>query len=235
MVCCPEFGYLNSFDIHMNKPLTVDYYSDILCVWAWIAQRRIDELNEKLQNKIVIQHHYVDVFGDLASKIDNQWKDKGGYLGFAEHVKKSAASFETPPVNEKVWTEVRPATSANAHLMLKAIQLVHGSEISIKAALLFRQAFFIEALDISNMNTLFELVKEQKLDVQALTNHINDGSAIATLMKDYQMSKLQSIKGSPSFILDEGRQTLYGNVGYRVLLSNIEELQKKPLNEASWC
>ena len=29
----------------MNKPLMIDYYTDSLCVWAWIAQRRIDEFN----------------------------------------------------------------------------------------------------------------------------------------------------------------------------------------------
>lgn len=28
----------------MKKPLVIDYYSDILCVWAWRVQRRIDEL-----------------------------------------------------------------------------------------------------------------------------------------------------------------------------------------------
>lgn len=44
----------------MNEPLIIEYYSDILCVWAWIAQRRIDELNRELGNKIALQHYYVD-------------------------------------------------------------------------------------------------------------------------------------------------------------------------------
>ena len=219
----------------MNNPVVIDYYSDILCVWAWIAQRRIDELNEKLQSKIVIQHHYVDVFGDVATKIDNQWKDKGGYSGFADHVKKSAAAFDDAPVNEKLWNELRPTTSANAHLVLKAIEIAYGIESSIHAALQFRKAFYIDALDISNMNVLMVLAEQHKFDIQNISKHIKDGSAMAALMKDYQISKLLSLKGSPSFILDGGRQTLYGNVGYRVLLANIEELQNKPLQEASWC
>ncbi len=58
---------------------------------------------------------------------------------------------------------------------------------------------------------------------------------MAALMQDYQTSKLQSIKGSPSYVIDGGRQTLYGNVGYRVLLANVEELLKNPIGEASWC
>lgn len=219
----------------MSNPLVIDYYSDILCVWAWIAQRRIDELNKKLQNSIVIHYHYIDVFGDVVTKMDNQWKEKGGYSGFAAHVKKSAAAFEDAPVNEKIWTELRPNTSANAHLVLKAIEIAFGAESSIHAALLFRKAFYIDALDISEMNVLLTLAEQQMLDIQTLSKHINDGSAMAALMKDYQNSKLLNLKGSPSFILDGGRQTLYGNVGYRVLLANIEELQNKPTQEASWC
>ena len=53
----------------MSSPLVVDYYSDILCVWAWIAQRRIDELHEQLGDKIELRYHYMDVFGDAINKV----------------------------------------------------------------------------------------------------------------------------------------------------------------------
>ncbi|MEZ5483114.1 MAG: hypothetical protein R3E73_13460 [Porticoccaceae bacterium] len=33
--------------------------------------------------------------------------------------------------------------------------------------------------------------------------------------------------GSPSYVINGGRQTLYGNVGYRVLRANIDELLKQ--------
>ena len=55
------------------------------------------------------------------------------------------------------------------------------------------------------------------------------------LMHDYQKSKQQNIKGSPTYVIDGGRQVLYGNVGYRVLHANIEELLKNPRDEKSWC
>jgi predicted DsbA family dithiol-disulfide isomerase len=62
-----------------------------------------------------------------------------------------------------------------------------------------------------------------------------DGSAMSALMNDYQKSNQQGIKGSPSYVINGGRQTLYGNVGYRVLLANLEELLNNPEDEASWC
>jgi predicted DsbA family dithiol-disulfide isomerase len=74
------------------------------------------------------------------------------------------------------------------------------------------------------------------LDVQLFgCTSIRDGSAMAFLMGDYQNAKRQEIKGSPSYVIGDGRQTLYGNVGYRVILANIEELLKNPTDEASWC
>lgn len=219
----------------MNSPLVVDYYTDILCVWAWVAQRRIDELNKHLGNKIEIKYHYLDVFGDAVNKIPNQWSERGGYQGFSKHVIESASAYEDALVNEKIWSKVRPTSSANPHLVLKAIELSYSSQQSIELALRFRRAFFVDAIDISNMNVLFTLIEEAGLESAKVNQSITDGFAMAALMGDYQQAKTLGLKGSPSYIMNNGRQTLYGNVGYRVLLSNIEELLKMPSNEASWC
>lgn len=219
----------------MNKPLIIDYYTDLLCVWAWIAQRRIDQLNQKLEHKIELQYHYVDVFGDVPTKIESQWKHKNGYVGFAEHVQKSASVFEHAYINPKIWSEVRPRTSANAHLMLKAVEITYDKSTSIDMALKFRTAFFKDALDIGNLEILFGLIKTNGLNQNLINTSIQDGSAMSVLMNDYRKSNQQGIKGSPSYVINDGRQTLYGNVGYRVLLANLEELLKNPADEASWC
>jgi predicted DsbA family dithiol-disulfide isomerase len=219
----------------MNKPLIIDYYTDVLCVWAWIAQRRIDELNQKLKTEIEFRYYYVDIFGDVPTKMSTQWEHKRGYVGFAEHVQQSASTFEDARINSKIWTEVRPATSANAHLALKAVEITYDKSISIEMALKFRSAFFVDALDIGNLEVLCGLVKKNGLNQDKINTSIRDGSAMAALMHDYHKSKQQNIKGSPSYVIDRGRQTLYGNVGYRVLLANIEELLKNPTDEASWC
>ena len=36
-------------------------------------------------------------------------------------------------------------------------------------------------------------------------------------------------------LINEGRQKLYGNVGYRVIEANIEELLTDNTDRASWC
>ena len=82
---------------------------------------------------------------------------------------------------------------------------------------------------------MFELARKQEFDCEAVQSAINDGTAVAALMNDYQRGKTQGIKGSPSYVINEGRQILYGNIGYRVLFANIHELLNHPGGEASWC
>lgn len=219
----------------MKEPLIIDYYTDILCVWAWISQRRVDELQKQLGDEIRLRHLYVDVFGDVPGKMSGQWAARDGFDGFTEHVRESASAYEDAPLNQRIWSEVRPATSANAHLVLKAVEIAEGAAASEQLALAVRRAFFMDAADIGKMSVLIELCDAKKLNMTNIQQSLDDGAAMALLMADYQGAKQQGIKGSPSYVIDNGRQTLYGNVGYRVLHANIEELLKLSESEASWC
>ena len=219
----------------MSKPLIVEYFSDVLCVWAWISQRRLEELAEEFGEQVELKYSFVDVFGNTAEKIATQWSDRGGYEGFADHVQSSAAIFEDAPVSPALWKTVRPASSANAHMVLKAVAGVHGAAQSADLALAIRKAFFVHAEDISHLSVLYKLVEMQQLNSEAVREALKDGSAIAALMADYQSARQGNIKGSPSYVMDKGRQVLFGNVGYRVLRANIKELLNKPQGEASWC
>ena len=215
--------------------ITIDYFSDVLCVWAWISQRRIDELNEHFGNKIDIRYQFIDIFGDAHTRIEKQWAKKGTYEGFADHVVKSAAPYESATVNNKIWNHIRPTTSANAHLAIKAVELTHDPSIATNFALTLRNAFFIDAKDISDLDTIYAIARNNSLDTQKIQHSITCGTAMAALMCDYENAKDYGIKGSPCFVMNEGRQILFGNVGYRVLQTNINELFNRTSDEASWC
>jgi hypothetical protein len=45
------------------------YFSDLLCVWAYISQARIDAIKEKFGDLVLIKHRFCSVFGDTADKI----------------------------------------------------------------------------------------------------------------------------------------------------------------------
>jgi len=65
---------------------------------------------------------------------------------------------------------------------------------------------------------------------------LESGVPQAALAGDYQDAEKSRIEGSPTLVLNEGRQKLYGNVGYRIIDANIRELLREPATgQASWC
>jgi predicted DsbA family dithiol-disulfide isomerase len=219
----------------MSSPLIIDYFSDVLCVWAWIAQQRIDELEKQWGGKIEIHHHYLNLFGDTAGRVEKHWKNRNGYEGFGQHVIEAAAPYIAEPLNSDIWTRIRPATSASAHLIIKAAEIVGTSTEAADFAVSIRKSFFSKARDIGTIPVLLEIATECGFDASLIQETLDDGTASAALMNDYASANEQGISGSPSWVMNDGRQKLYGNVGYHVLHANIEGLLSNYGDEASWC
>lgn len=68
----------------------IDYYTDMLCVWAWIAQPRLEELQRQWGKQIEVRHRYVDIFGDgqdisqLALLLDLAEEQPDGRTGYGK-------------------------------------------------------------------------------------------------------------------------------------------------------
>ena len=74
------------------------------------------------------------------------------------------------------------------------------------------------------------------IDYRAVDEKIRSSEAVARLAVDSALSQKNGVAGSPTFVMNDGRQKLFGNVGYRLLEANVQELLRRtPENEASWC
>jgi predicted DsbA family dithiol-disulfide isomerase len=225
----------------MMKSVPIIHFSDVLCVWAYIGQLRMDEVHTKFADKVSIEVRFCSVFGDTARKMQTAWGTKGGYQGFNAHLRHSVAAFPELPFNPDLWLSVRPASSTSPHLFLKAAQLAEkqgaiapGEADRLVRAI--RTAFFVQARDISEMDVQREVATAAGIPLAPLESVIRNGQAFAALSSDYQDAAAMDIKGSPSFVMNEGRQKFYGNVGYKIMEANIQELLREPNpDHASWC
>jgi predicted DsbA family dithiol-disulfide isomerase len=224
------------------EPIRIFYFSDILCIWAYIAQIRLDELQATFQEKISIQYHFVPVFGNAREKLEMGWRDRGGLPAYSHHVQEATQKFNHINLHPDIWTRVVPASSTSCHLFLHAIQLLERKGIIStsermfeKAVWAFREAFFTRLADVGNFKVQFELAQELGLPIAAIQAQIESGEAYAQLSKDFELVKEHTVTVSPTLIFNEGRQRLNGNVGYRVIEANIRELLHNPLGEQSWC
>ncbi len=224
------------------KPIRIFYFSDVLCIWAYSSQIRLDELKTTFQDKIEIEYHFVPVFGNAHEKLENGWRDRGGLQGYSNHIQEVANKFDHINVHPDIWTKATPHSSTSCHLFLHAIQLLEekglvtrSRQVFEKATWAFREAFFTQVADVSDRKVQFKIAEELGLPLTAIQAQIDSGEAYAKLSKDFELVKEHTVTVSPTLIFNEGRQRLNGNVGYRVMEANIRELLNNPPGEQSWC
>ena len=227
----------------------ISYVSDVLCVWAYVAEARLEQLRKEFGPSIELEYRFVPIFGATRYRIAEGWKDRGGYAGFGAHVREVAKGFPHVSVNPEAWSSVAPSTSAAAHEMLCAARLLQeegvldtarlaeqgGRSLFEEAVWRVRTAFFEQARDISSRAVLLSVADEVGLPVTALEGKLASGEAMSELCHDIELRDQLKIEGSPTYYLNQGRQKLYGNVGYRVVSANLRELLEQPEHQASWC
>jgi len=226
-----------------DDPVTITYFSDILCIWAYVSQVRLVELAGTFGEDVRLDHVFCSVFGNSADKIERDWTEKGGFEGFNRHLQEVGTKFSHIDVHPDVWLATRPASSDSAHLFIKAVQLAErnggagkGKTASDHLIWELRRAFFHECRDVSMRQVQYEVAEKIGIPLAPVETAINNGAAFAALAADNQDRERFKVEGSPTFVLNQGRQKLYGNLGYRVIEANIRELLRAPsAGEMSWC
>lgn len=233
-----------------KKSIVVEVFTDALCVWAYAAQIRIDELKRDFGENVVVHYRFIPVFSACRDRITQGWKDKGGFEGFSKNLQKTASAWEHVHVHPDIWVSNVPESSAVPHLYLKALQLLEQQDrvAAVTAADQtgrtpfevfygqLRQAFFERAENISDCSVIRGIATELDLPLADMQKLLDTGAAHAALHMDTEARDKYMVPGSPTLVFNEGRQRLYGNVGYRIIEANIRELMHDPgSGEASWC
>ncbi|MCB1874732.1 MAG: DsbA family protein [Chromatiales bacterium] len=229
-----------------EQHLDIEYFTDILCIWAYIGQVRVDELLRNFPGQLRFRYRYIPLFGAAHDKIERDWKDKGGAKGYNAFQRETAAQWKHIHVHPELWLNQCPRSSTVPHLFLKAVDLLlakgehehdgDGHSLLEETICRVREAFFRDARNISDFGTLDEVAEDLKLPHQKIRRLLDTGEAHAALHADSEAYHKYQVPGSPTFIFNEGRQRLYGNLGYRIIEANVNELLKNPeFGQASWC
>ena len=96
-------------------------------------------------------------------------------------------------------------------------------------------AFFQDGMDVSQQSQLFGVAERAGVDLAGLERVMESGAAHAQLAADIGAAAKIPVRASPTLMLNENRQLLAGNVGYRVLEASVRELLRSPDDQRSWC
>ncbi len=230
--------------------ITIDIFTDVLCLWAYSAQIRFDQLKRDFGDQLELRYRYIPIFAAAKKRIAKGWKDKGGFEGFNQNLRETARQWEHVELHPRVWLDNVPESSSVPHLYLKALQLLEDKGMIDREPLpkhdqrsLFeayaweiRRAFFAEARNIGEMACLDQIAETLGVPVVPVHELLDNGSAHAALHEDLEARDEYMVPGSPTLVFNDGRQRLYGNVGYRIIEANIRELlSDKQSGLASWC
>lgn len=220
----------------MSKVVPVEYYSDLLCVWAYFAQIRVDQLKQDFGPRIELRYRFLNLFGDAAGKIAEAWPEQG-VEGYSQHILGLAGEFSHVELHPEVWVRTQSCSSLPGHLLLKAVQILEGGSGSLCEPLMWRlrQAFFRDQQDIASRDVLFAQLEALSIPVAEVESLLASGRPHAALAADFAAERKYQVQGSPSFVLNEGRQILYGNLGYRAIAANVQELLERRIDLPNWC
>lgn len=223
--------------MNQSTMLPITYYSDLLCAWAYVAQRHLDQLKADFGSRITISYHFIPILGNTQDKVAKGWGDQG-YDGLNEAVNTMSQNFPHVEIHPDLWKNDPPASSSAPHHFLKAAQLLEQKGIisaepqrALSGNSLFeemvwrsRLAFFRKGKNIAHLDCLMAIAEGLKLPVEKIGAEMESGKAMAALFRDSVLNDELKLDGSPTLVLNEGRQKLYGNLSYAVIEANVRAL-----------
>jgi predicted DsbA family dithiol-disulfide isomerase len=222
------------------EPIRITHFSDTLCVWAYVSQVRVDELEKKFPGSLELDCRYFHVFGNVPKKMETSWKERGGVKGYSDHVRSVIDKFGHVTLDAQAWVRNTPQSSMPSHLLLCAVRMLEGQgdlpgRSLGRTAWAVREAFFKECKDISRQDVLLGVVERLGLPLGGIERALATGAAHAALAGDLELARQHWIQASPTLLFNEGRQRLTGNVGYRIIEANVRELLESAPGQLSWC
>ena len=224
----------------MPDVLTCTWWSDPLCIWAFVGQRRVDDVLHDLGGCVNIACRVVAVFGSVPQRFrDGSWAGEGP-AGRAATTARIAAEHGHPEVTGRVWVDDPPASSWAPGTAIKAVVLAEAAALLPAGAGARYQAALRTHLFVDNRNTARrseQLLVAERLgyDLGPIEAALDDGRALAALWEDQQDRERDFVSGSPTWVFDGGRARLYGNFPQGVLDATIRTLLGGDFDGCSSC
>lgn len=213
----------------MSIQIPVAYWSDPLCIWAFVAQPRLEAVLSRHGVRLALEHHIVPVFGSVPQRFRHGAWAREGPEGRAAATRRVARMHGREDISGDVWTDDAPASSWSSAAAVKAVGLLEAQEQARPGAMAdyllgMRQAFFVRNRNVSRRGEQLALAEAAGLDVTALEAALDDGRGAAALFEDHALRDAQHIVGSPTWVFDGGRAKLYGNFAEDLLHETVRTL-----------
>lgn len=220
--------------------LSFGYWSDPLCVWALVAQDKLDRILAEKGEQLRVEYRVVPIFGSVRWRFEEGPWAADGVQGRVDKTRRVAADHGRPDVSGECWRRDPPASSWSPGVALKAVwalenegRVAPGRGADYQRIL--RERFFVDERNVARRSVQLEVAEELDVPRGPLEERLDDGTALAALWEDNRLKEELRVQGSPTYVFLGGRTMLYGNFAYGILHATVEELLGDRASGASRC
>ena len=189
----------------MKNLISIDIYSDTICPWCYIGQSKLQSAIEKCkEQKFSILWRPFQLNPDLPI----MGIDRNLYLvnkfGSKEQASRSYAYINKAGLESGIHFQfdkiIKTPNSFASHKLL-AIANKFKKQNQIIESLFY--AYFIEGLDIGDINILIKIAKQHKIYDDDTLNYLKSDKDKKFLLADESQARSLGIKGVPCYIINK--------------------------------
>lgn len=223
-----------------TKTLRFQYWSDPLCIWAYVAQDKLDRILSEWSEHLDVEYRIVPVFGSVPERFASGSWSASGPEGRRDATARVARTHGHEGVSGAFWVDDAPASSWSSGAAAKAAFIMESAGeietgLAAKYLLTLRQHAFRHNVNISRRAAQLAAADEAGVPRERLARMLDDGEALAALSVDAEERVSLGLRGSPTYVFDGGRAVLYGNFPFEILHATVAELLRGVGVGASHC
>ena len=186
---------------------TLFYFHDPMCSWCWGYRPTWQALQQLLPSSIKVEYRVGGLAADsdepmpidMANTIQSHWRRIESELGTA--------------FNYDFWAQCEPRRST--YPACRAVIAAKQQDKDKEMIQGIQEAYYLRAMNPSNINTLIQIAKEQGLDVERFEHDVHAAKTEATLLEQIQLARQWQVPGFPSLMLNIGSALYPIEVNYK--------------------
>jgi predicted DsbA family dithiol-disulfide isomerase len=187
--------------------LTIDVISDVICPWCYIGKKRLARAIVAFEGPHAIRVHWLSYQLNPTmpkhgvSRKDYRIRKFGSWERSLELDARVVAVGETEGIDFAFDRIERTPNTVDAHRLIWLADQ-HGCQDGVVEAL-FR-AYFTDGRDISNRQTLIDVVADAGLERRLAESVLNSNEGMDAIREAEELSRRFRVGGVPFFIINNG-------------------------------
>lgn len=185
--------------------VTIDVISDVICPWCFIGKRRLEKAIAAFDGSHEVKVHWHPFQLNPAmpkegiSRKDYRIRKFGSWERSLELDAKVIAVGKTEGINFAFDRMERTPNTVDAHRLIWLANQ-HGCQDAVVEVLFL--AYFTDGRNISNRQTLIDVVSEAGLDRQVAETMFGSDEGMAVIEEAGELSHQRQVTGVPFFIIN---------------------------------